>query len=148
MQPPNEAIRKRRRRNQAGFSLIELMVVIAIIAMLAAVVGYNLLGSLEDAEITAAKAQIKNFQSALIGYRLAFKRFPSTDEGLDVLINNDKKKFLDANAVPLDPWSNEYVYVLDSSNDYEIISYGADGMPGGEGVNIDISSKSLAENSE
>ena len=96
---------RRRRGSEAGFSLIELMVVIAIIAMLAAVVGFNVLNALEDAEITAAKAEISAFKSALINYRVVFKKFPTNEEGLQALIENDKdRKFLDRNKVPLDPW--------------------------------------------
>ena len=87
---------KRRRSSEAGFSLIELMVVIAIIAMLAAVVGFNVLGALEDAEVTTAKAEISAFKSALMSYRIVFKKLPTSEEGLKALIDNDKnRKFLD-----------------------------------------------------
>lgn len=137
---------RRRRGSEAGFSLIELMVVIAIIAMLAAVVGFNVLGALEDAEITAAKAEISTFKSALINYRVIFKKFPTNEEGLQALIQNDKdRKFLDRNQVPLDPWDNPYVYKLEGSRDFTIVSYGADGVPGGSGLDADISSADLSE---
>lgn len=136
---------RRWRGSEAGFTLIELMVVIAIIAMLAAVVGYNVLGSLGEAEMTTAKIQIKNFQSALVAYRLAFKRFPSTEEGLEALVKNAKDRvFLDAKQVPLDPWGNRYVYTLEGSRDFTIMSYGADGVTGGEDENADISSADLS----
>ena len=137
---------RRRRGSEAGFSLIELMVVIAIIAMLAAVVGFNVLGALEDAEITAAKAEISTFKSALINYRVIFKKFPTNEEGLQALIQNDKgRKFLDRNQVPLDPWDNPYVYKIEGSRDFTIVSYGADGVPGGSGLDADISSADLSE---
>lgn len=137
---------RRRKANEAGFSLIELMVVIAIIAMLAAVVGYNVLGALGEAENTTAKAEIRTFKNALISYRLTFKRFPTNEEGLDALINNEKSKsFLDASEIPLDPWDNPYVYKIEGSRDFEVISFGADGTPGGDGENADISSKNLTE---
>lgn len=137
---------RRRRGSEAGFSLIELMVVIAIIAMLAAVVGVNVLGSLEDAEITAAKAEINAFKSALINYRVVFKKFPTNEEGLQALIQNEKdRKFLDRNEVPLDPWDNPYIYKLEGSRDFTIVSYGADGVPGGTGVDADLSSADLNE---
>lgn len=142
----NSPARRRSKRNEAGFSLIELMVVIAIIAMLAAVVGYNVLGALDEAENTTAKAEIRTFKNALISYRLTFKRFPTNEEGLDALIHNEKNKsFLDASEVPSDPWGNPYVYKIEGSRDFEVISYGADGTPGGDAENADISSKHLTE---
>ena len=136
----------RPRASEAGFSLIELMVVIAIIAMLAAVVGFNVLGSLEDAEVTAAKAEITSFKSALINYRVVFKRFPTNEEGLGALMENEKnRKFLEGSKIPTDPWNNPYVYKIEGSRDYTITSYGADGVPGGEGHDADISSADLSD---
>lgn len=138
------AKRKRVMRGEGGFSLIELMVVIAIIAMLAAIVGYNVIGALGKGEITNAKAQISNFKTALISYRLEFKKFPSTEEGLNALVDNEKgKNFLDQKEVPLDPWGNPYIYKLEN-NEPIILTYGADGSPGGEEENADISSDNLA----
>ena len=134
------------RGSEAGFSLIELMVVIAIIAMLAAVVGFNVLGSLEDAEVTVAKAEISAFKSALINYRVVFKQFPTNEQGLQALIQNEKdRKFLDRGQIPLDPWKNPYIYKLEGSRDFSIVSYGADGVPGGSGLDADISSTDLTE---
>ena len=133
----------KRRTREGGFTLIELMVVIAIIAMLAAVVGFNVIGAIDDAQVTTAKQQISNFKSALISYRVKFSRFPTTDEGLDALINNDKGvNLLDAKEVPKDPWGNSYVYTFEGGN-YVITSYGSDGQPGGTGDAADISSDSL-----
>src|SRR5690554_5290032 len=118
--------RQRWMRDKGGFSLIELMVVIAIIAMLAAIVGFNVMNALGKGEVAAAKSQITQFKTALIGYRLEFKKFPSTEEGLQALIDNEKgKKFLDQKEVPLDPWGNPYVYRLEN-NEPVIVSYGAD----------------------
>lgn len=136
---------QRQATREDGFSLIELMVVIAIIAMLAAVVGYNVLGSFEDAERASAKAEISAFKSALIAYRVALKRFPTSEEGLNALVQNEKnRKFLDRSEIPLDPWGNPYVYKLEGSRDFTIISYGADGVPGGEENDADISSADLS----
>lgn len=134
---------KTRARADAGFTLVELMVVIVIIATLATIVGVNLLGTMGTADITAAQAQISNFKTALTAYKLQFKTFPTTAQGLAALITNSKgKSFLDATSVPLDPWGNPYIYESDGGS-YEIISYGADGLPGGVDENADISSKNL-----
>ena len=138
-----ESKRKRTKRGTGGFSLIELMVVIVIISMLAAIVGFNVMNALGKGEIAAAKSQISSFKTALIGYRVEFKKFPSTEEGLRVLVDNEKgKNFLDAKDVPLDPWGNAFVYKLEN-NEPIIVSYGADGVEGGEDENADISSDNL-----
>ncbi len=133
--------RKKQRRRAAGFTLVELMVVISIIAILATIVGFNVLSSIDEGNVTAAKAQINNFKTALIAYKLKYKRFP---ESLDALVNNPKGiKFLDAPSVPKDPWGTPYVYTPGGS-EYEIISYGADMRSGGSGYEADISSTNLA----
>ena len=133
---------KQRRRSAAGFTLVELMVVIAIIAALATIVGVNVLGALDEGDVANAKAQIRNFKTALTSYRIAFSKFPSSGEGLNALVNNPKKNFLDSNSVPKDPWGNDYVYKLENNRPI-IISYGADGAPGGSGLDADISSEDL-----
>lgn len=136
--------RARRMRGAAGFSLIELMVVIAIIAMLATIVGFNVFQALGEGEIAKAKAEINTFKSGIAAYRITYKRFPTTEEGLESLISNPKnKKFIDAKKIPTDPWGNPYVYTLEGSRDFKIVSYGADGVPGGEDENADISSDNL-----
>ncbi len=141
--------RRARRGGEGGFSLIELMVVIAIIAMLAAIVGFNVLNALGKGERAAAQNQISNFKSALISYRLEFKKFPSSEEGLNVLVENEKGvKFLDQKEVPLDPWGHPYVYKLESGTEFVIISYGADGQEGGTKENADISSDSMGAKDE
>lgn len=135
---------KTRRSSEAGFTLVELMVVIAIIAGLAMIVGVNVLGSLDEADVTNAQAQIRNFKTALTSYKITFKKFPTSSEGLEALINNAKnKKFLDSSSIPVDPWGNPYVYTSEGSRSFKIISYGADGVPGGEDYEADISSDNL-----
>ncbi len=138
--------RSRTARETEGFSLIELMVVIAIIAMLATAVGVGMFGALDDANVAKAQAEISSFKTALIAYKIAFKKLPASGEGLNALVNNPKKNFLDANAVPMDPWGNPYVYTLEGGNNFTIVSYGADGAPGGSDLNADISSANLAGN--
>ncbi len=128
-----------RRGGTAGFTLVELMVVIAIIAILATIVGANVLGALEDANRGKAQAQITTFKTAVVSYKLAFKKFP---DNLDQLVNNSKRSFLDAKEVPADPWGNPYAYTLEGAS-FRIVSYGADGVEGGEGDNADIDSSNL-----
>jgi general secretion pathway protein G len=137
-----EAKRKTKdRRGEAGFTLVELMVVISIIAILATIVGYNVITSMDDASVAQAKSQIRNFKTALMAYRLKFNRFPTTAEGLEALVNNEKGiKLLESNEIPKDPWGNPYVYTSDSAREYTIVSYGADGRQGGTGYDADITS--------
>lgn len=141
-----EERRRRRKAASGGFTLVELMVVIAIIALLAAIVGVNVLGAMDDADVTSARAQIKTFKTALTAYKLTFKKFPSTSEGLNALVKNEKNKnFLDASSVPTDPWGNDYIYTSESSRTFKIVSYGADGAPGGTGYDADITSDDLSD---
>lgn len=132
-------------RDRAGFTLIELMVVITIIAVLAAFVAPQFLTNVDQANQTAAKAQIKLFDTALMTYKLKFKKFPSSSEGLAGLNNNPSGiKYLQED-VPKDPWGNDYQYTSPgrNGNPYEIVSYGSDGAPGGTGFAADIESWNL-----
>lgn len=132
---------KRKRKHNAGFTLVELMVVISIIAILATIVGYNVIFAVDDSNIAAAKAQIKNFETALIAYKLKYKRFP---DRLDELVNNQGGiNFLNSKTLPKDPWDRDYVYTLQGSSKYTIVSYGGDGSPGGSDLDADISSDDL-----
>lgn len=145
-----ETMRERLRQDRAlraesGFTLIELMVVIVIIAGLATIVGVNLWGTLNAADVTNAQAQISNFKTALTAYKLKNKKFPTGEQGLEVLVNNDAGyRYLDTNTLPLDPWGNPYIYTSASPSTFTIVSYGADGIPGGVDENADISSENLA----
>jgi len=133
---------QRNERREEGFTLVELMVVISIIAILATIVTVSVLGVRDDANVSAAQAQIVNLKTALTSYNLAFGHFP-TAEGLDALIHNEKRAFLDAQQVPLDPWGKPYVYTSEGPRQFKIISYGADGQPGGSSYDADISSDNL-----
>jgi len=132
-------------RSAAGFTLIEIMIVIAILGILAAVVVPKMVTSIDEANVTAAKMEIQGLKTALIQYKIWFKKFPTTGEGLDALVNNSKKNLLDSDQVPKDPWGNDYVYTSPGTHgqDYEIVCYGADGQSGGSGYDADIESWNL-----
>ena len=132
------------RKKQRGFTLIELLVVLTILAMLAALVVPRVFHSLEKAKVNTTKAQISAFESALGAYRLDVGSFPTTDQGLQALrtrpagVENWDGPYLPKD-IPLDPWGHPYIYRSPSEHgDYDIISYGADGREGGDGVNADI----------
>jgi len=119
-----------------GFTLIEIMIVVAIIGILSAIVGPQLFRQIDRADVAAAKNQISNFEVALQSYNLENKNYPDAGEGLQALLRDGHIK-----KIPKDPWKNDYVYTSPGScGDYEIVSYGKDGKPGGDGFNADISS--------
>jgi general secretion pathway protein G len=128
-----------------GFTLLELLVVIAIIGLLASYVGPRYFSQIGKSEVTTARAQIKALEKALDQYRLDLGRYPSTEEGLAALVaspGNSSKwngPYL-AKAVPPDPWGKPYVYRSPGEHgDFDLISYGKDGVPGGTGEAEDIS---------
>lgn len=132
-----------------GFTLIEIMVVVFIIGILLAIVAPKLIGRTDDARVVEAKAQIKNFDTALKLFKMDNGFYPSTEQGLESLIappttgkipNNYKKGgYLEKKKIAPDPWGNPYVYISPGAqDDYEIISYGADGSPGGDSYDADI----------
>ena len=130
--------------NLRGFTLLELLVVIVIIGLLAAYVGPKYFAQLGASEITVAKAQIGAFDKALDTYRLDVGRYPSSEEGLAALITKPGSvlkwngPYLKKEAPP-DPWGHVYVYKSPGSKgDYEVLSYGKDGQPGGTGDDADI----------
>ncbi len=131
-------------RRQAGFTLIELLVVMVILGLLAALVGPRLFGKVGQSKLGAAQAQIELFGAALDSLRLDVGRYPTTAEGLLALrekpsgMDNWSGPYL-RKEVPLDPWGRPYVYKSPGDNgEYDLISYGADGQPGGEGENQDV----------
>jgi general secretion pathway protein G len=123
-----------KRRNQAGVTLIEMLVVVTIIAMFAGLAAYRLWPHVDTARITRARTDISTLMGALEMYRLKQGTFPTTEQGLAAV-----RPFLKAD-VPLDPWGRAYEYKYPGSQgeDPEIVSYGADGRAGGEGINADI----------
>ncbi len=133
-----------RQKKQKGFSLIELLIVMVIIGLLASLVGPKMFGKVDQSKMKSAKAQITMFETALDMYRLDMGRYPESDQGLLALRTNmDDNSNWDGpylpKEIPLDPWGNPYNYTSPSDHgDYEIVSYGADGAPGGDGENQDI----------
>lgn len=136
-------------RDRAGFTLIEIMVVIVILGLLAALVVPKLIGRTEEAKKTQARVQIRSVEQALELFKLDNGFFPTTEQGLEALVrmpesgrtpkNYRKGGYLD--RLPKDPWGNAYVYLSPGSHgDYDISSYGADGTQGGEGEDADINS--------
>ncbi|MCP4112382.1 MAG: type II secretion system major pseudopilin GspG [Desulfobacteraceae bacterium] len=137
--------------NNRGFTLIELMVVIVILGILAGVIAPRLVGRTYDAQLGKSKADIVSLETALQLYRVDNGAYPGTEQGLQALIeqpasgtipkNWRKGGYLQKGKVPKDPWGNEYVYLSPGvHNDFDIISYGADGAAEGEDENKDINS--------
>jgi general secretion pathway protein G len=136
-----------RRRAEQGFTLIEMLVVISIIALIMALVGPRVLNFLGESKVKAAKIQIESLTSALDLYALDTGRYPSGSEGLDALMQRPGNvaswsgPYLKGNAIPKDPWGNPYIYRSPGQHgSYDIMSYGADGQEGGTGAAADITS--------
>ncbi len=137
---------------EGGFTFIEIMVVVAILAILAALVVPRIMGRTDEAKRTAAKVQIRNIEGALQLYKLDNGVYPSTEQGLRALVEKPTvgvipKKWKPGGylqKIPEDPWGNPYKYLSPSPRgEYEIISLGTDGEVGGEGVNADITNWNL-----
>src|SRR4030066_1739031 len=129
--------------NNKGFTLLEIIVVVFILSILAAIVAPKIIGRTDDARIAEAKIQIKSFETALKLFKLDNGFYPDTQQGLDALVEKpsdgqipQKYKeggYLEQKKIPLDPWGNPYIYVSPGLNgDYDLMSYGADGKEGGE----------------
>ncbi|MEO8654086.1 MAG: type II secretion system major pseudopilin GspG [Ramlibacter sp.] len=135
------------RARQAGFTLIELMVVLVIIGVLAALIVPNVLERADDARATAAKTDVNNLIQALKLYRLDNQRYPTSEQGLQALVSKPNvapippnwKAYLD--KLPNDPWGRPYQYLNPGvKGEIDVMSFGADGQSGGEGKNADIGS--------
>ncbi|NKE67815.1 type II secretion system protein GspG [Ramlibacter sp. RBP-2] len=136
-----------RRARQAGFTLIELMVVLVIIGVLAALIVPNVLDRADDARATAAKTDVNNLMQALKLYRLDNQRYPTTEQGLQALVARPAAAPVPPNwkpyveKLPNDPWGRPYQYLNPGvKGEIDVMSFGADGQPGGEGNNADIGS--------
>src|SRR5690554_667127 len=133
---------------QRGFSLIEIMVVIVIIGLLVGIVAPNVIGRADEARQQKVQADFKAIQTALKMYRIDNFMYPTTEQGLDALVNRPTLAPVPRNwksggyleSLQTDPWGNPYLYMSPGeSRDYDIYSLGADGIVGGEGNNADIS---------
>jgi len=144
-------------KHPSGFTLIEIMVVVLIIGLLATLVAVNVLPRKEEANRVKACADIKSLETALKLYYLDNHMYPTTEQGLKALVEKPttgkipccwkEGGYIEGGHIPKDPWGNDYVYISPAPNgaDYEIISYGADGKPGGEGKDKDITSLDTGE---
>lgn len=140
-------------RARAGFTLLEILVVVMIITILATIVGVKVAQEPGRARVAVARAQIQVFKTALERYRLIHGAYPTQEQGLNALCQVPTREpiprdypdggYLDRAAVPLDPWGNDYVYLIPAPADgaYELVSYGADGEPGGvnEAADLELS---------
>lgn len=136
-------------RRQRGFTLLEMIVVLVIIGLIMGLVGPRLFGQADKAKVQTAGTQIKMLGGALQTMRLDISRFPTADEGLDLLVHKPADEaasrgwagpYLQDDTVPMDPWGNPYHYEPggNGSQPFTVFTYGADGKPGGEGFDADI----------
>ncbi|NWF97609.1 MAG: type II secretion system major pseudopilin GspG [Nitrospirae bacterium] len=134
---------------EKGFTLLEIIVVVFILGLLAAIVAPKIIGRTDDARIADAKIQIRNFETALKLYKLDNGFYPETSQGLQALIEQPttgripqkyrQGGYLEQKSIPDDPWGNPYLYLCPGLHgDFDIVSFGADGKEGGEGKDADI----------
>jgi general secretion pathway protein G len=142
-----KVIKKLKSIDNAGFSLIEILIALTLLALVGTFVAGKMFDQLEEGKVKAATIQMGNFKNALKDYRRKCNFYPTSDQGLEALLSKPSGKdcknyppdgFLDEEEIPLDPWDEEFVYDSDGKK-FNIISYGRDAAEGGEGFDADIS---------
>ncbi len=137
-------------RRARGFTLIEIMVVVVILAILGTLVAPQILGRIDEARVTKARNDLRLYESALDLYRMDNFRYPTTDQGLDALVKKPNDPSLKnwradgyVKQLVKDPWGHDYIYVAPGGNGvpYDLLSLGADGQPGGQGIDADLSAR-------
>jgi general secretion pathway protein G len=143
------------KKTNAGFTLIEILVVVVIIAILGGFVGINIINKPNEARVVKAQSQIGVFETALKLYKMDNGSYPTQEQGLLALVEEPIAEpipskysldgYLDKSKIPSDPWGSEYIYIIPGSDGekFEILSYGADRQPGGEEYDTDISSSNI-----
>lgn len=137
------------RKRNAGFTLLEIIVVVFILSLLAAIVAPKIIGRTDDAKIDAAKVQIRNIETALKLFKMDSGFYPDTQQGLEALTTKPETGrvpakyreggYLEQKKIPLDPWGNPYLYVSPGIHgDFDLLSLGSDGKEGGSGKDADI----------
>jgi general secretion pathway protein G len=146
--------RQRVRGRASGFTLIEIMVVVVIIGLLAAVIVPTVVSKVDEAKVSKAKADIQSLETALTMYRLDNSKYPTSDQGLTALVTQPTDPSIKhwrpggyLQRVSKDPWGNDYQYVIPGSHgkEYDLFSLGADGAPGGEGIDADIGNWNIGD---
>jgi len=140
---------------KSGFTLIEILVVVLIITILAGIVGVNILHKPGEARVSATRMQLQQLKTAVQLYRAEQGRVPTQDQGLEALVtrptrdpvpqNYPEGGYLDSRKVPTDPWGHDFIYLVPGrrAEPFELISYGGDGEPGGDGEAADLTSSDL-----
>jgi general secretion pathway protein G len=150
----SQVSRRRARGRAGGFTLIEIMVVVVIIGLLAAVIVPTVISKVDEARVAKAKQDIQSLETALTMFRLDNSRYPTTEQGLASLVTQPTDPAIKhwkpggyLQRVSKDPWGNEYQYVYPGTHgkEYDVFSLGADGQPGGDGIDADIGNWNIGD---